>query len=399
MDEDLIELVCNVRWPAQTRAGTFRKTIGRVTETPTTYQMPSFSVSLLRDPDAFSDFCKPHLNELQTQVRQPWELWFDVECNSKIMRQALPPVIPPVTGGPFTADQLVDASGKLRAIADIMWVHLQTYEVANVQVFKSGIGMMSHAVHDLYRWFWGNKDRSLPGFETADDQLREGYLRLARRRSSEGDEAMAAEYSKVTFDLSDAEEVASEIWAEFVSLTARWDKIAAAKENAVKRVATVAREGGAEWLNLKLDRYFRDGLIKPITKENEEFYSSGRTEAHRKRLKSLSAGNPYRKGLELMEKVETDLGFWAAMHGGIITEWPLEELRRRVPTFVVDQVRRGSPWAPDTRLMRLSELSLADVKPVPFTGGIMPLLGSVHESLDGRLPGVLTHALDQLPDT
>jgi hypothetical protein len=210
---------------------------------------------------------------------------------------------------------------------------------------------------------------------------------------------MAAEYSKVTFDLSDAEEVASEIWAEFVSLTARWDKIAAAKENAVKRVATVAREGGAEWLNLKLDRYFRDGLIKPITKENEEFYSSGRTEAHRKRLKSLSAGNPYRKGLELMEKVETDLGFWAAMHGGIITEWPLEELRRRVPTFVVDQVRRGSPWAPDTRLMRLSELSLADVKPVPFTGGIMPLLGSVHESLDGRLPGVLTHALDQLPDT
>jgi hypothetical protein len=259
--------------------------------------------------------------------------------------------------------------------------------------------MMSHAVHDLYRWFWGNKDRSLPGFETADEQLREGYLRLARRRLSEGDEAMAAEYSKVAFDLSDAEEVANEIWAEFVSLIARWDEIAAAKENAVKRVATVAREGGAEWLNLTLDRYFRENLIEPITRENEKFYSSGDTEAHRRKLRSLSAGNPYRKGLELMEKVEADLGFWAAMNGGIITEWPLEELRRRVPTSVVEQMRRGSPWAPDTRLMQLSKLSIADMRLVPFTGGIMPLLDSVHESLDDALPGVLTHALDQLPDS
>jgi hypothetical protein len=65
---------------------------------------------------------------------------------------------------------------------------------------------------------------------------------------------------------------------------------------------------------------------------------------------------------------------------------------------VVEQIRRGSPWAPDTRLEKLSELSLPDISPVPFTQGIMPLLGSVYESLDDALPGLLTHALDQLPD-
>ena len=140
------------------------------------------------------------------------------------------------------------------------------------------------------------------------------------------------------------------------------------------------------------------GLIEPITRENRKFFSSGETDAHREKLKSYSAGNPYRKGLELMEKVEAGLGFWAARHGEIITEWPLEELRMRVPTSVVDQVRPGSPWAPDTRLMQLSDLSLAVARPVPFTGGIMPLLGSIHESLDNALPGVLTHALNQLPD-
>jgi hypothetical protein len=49
--------------------------------------MPSFPVSLLRDPDAFDDFCRPHLTELQTHVRQPWESWYDVECKSEILRQ------------------------------------------------------------------------------------------------------------------------------------------------------------------------------------------------------------------------------------------------------------------------------------------------------------------------
>ena len=399
MDEGLIEMVCNVRWPAQMRAGTFQKTIGRVAETPKTYQMPSFPLSLLHDPDAFDDFCRPHLTELQTQVRESWEAWFDVECKSEILRQTLPTVIPPVTGRPFTADQLVDAAGELRVLADVQWINLQAQQVAEIYIFKSRVGMMSHAVHDLYKSFWGNKDRSLPDFETADDRLRESYLGLARSRLSEGDEAMAAEYSKVAFDLSDAEVDADDIKVEFIDLIARWDEIAAAKENAVKRVATVAREGGVEWWSLMTDKCFRKGQIHPITRENREYFSSSRREDHRKKLKSYSAGNPYRKGLELMEKVEAGLGFWAARHGTLITEWPLEQLRRRVPTSVVEQARRGSLWTPDTRLMQLSGLSHADVRPIPFTGGIMPLLRIVHDSLDNALPGILTHALDQLPDS
>lgn len=398
MEEELIELVCTISWPAQAQAGTFQKTVGRVAQTPTTYQMPGFPVSLLRDAGAFDNFCEPYLTELQTQVQEPWEFWFSFEADNHIIRQALPPVFLPVTQGPYPADRLVGASLELRRFADLLWMQLQTYQVAGVQIFKAGIGMTSHAVHDLYRWFWGNKDRLLPSFETVDDRLREGYVSLARRKLSEDAEAMAAQYSKIAYDLCGTEEAADELRTEFIDLVAYWDGVAAAKENAVKKMATVAREGSAEWWNLVSDRYFRDGLIAPITTETEEFYSSGGTESHRRELRSLSSTNPYRRGLELMESIETDLGFWATMHAGTFTEWPLEELRRRVPISVVEQIRRDSPWAPDTRLVKLSNLSLPDVSPIPFTGGIMPLLGSVYESLDDALPGVLTHAFGQLPD-
>lgn len=398
MDEELIELMCTISWPVRAQAGTFQKSVGRAAQTSATYQMPSFPVSLLRDAGAFDDFCEPHLTELQTQVREPWEFWFNVNTKNNIIRQALPPVFLPVIQGPLPAYQLVDASRKLRWNADMVWVALQTYQTASIQVFKAGIGMTSHAVHDLYRWFWGNKDRLLSGFETVDDRLREGYVSLARETLSEDDEAMAAQYSKIAFDLAGTEEVADEIRTEFIDLVAYWDGVAAAKENTVKKMATVAREGGAEWWNLVSDRYFRNGVIAPITRETEEFLSSGGTESHRQELRSLSSTNPYRRGLELMERIETDLGFWATMHAGAITEWPLEELRRRVPISVIEQIRRDSPWAPDARLVKLSELSLPAVNPIPFTGGIMPLLGRIHESLDDALPGILTYAFDQLPD-
>lgn len=399
MEEQEIELACTLRWPARRQAGTFQKTIGRGADTPVTYEMPSFPVSLLRDANAFEEFCKSHLTELRTWVQQPWEFWFEVVCDNVIIRQSLPPMILPVTSGPFPADQLTNAHNEFRRAADMLWTaSLQTYQIASVQIFKSGIGMTSHALHDLYRWLWGGKDGVGPDLESVDDRLRTYYTRLAKSTLEKGAAGTAAQYAKVAFDLAPTDDIAEELSAKFEHLSACWDDLAVTKENAVKRVATVAREGNAEWWNLVSDRYYRNGLITPITDEIKQFYASGEVQTHQQRIRGLSATNPYRRGLELMEKIETDLGFWAAMHAGIITEWPLEELRRRVPASTVERIRRGSPWAPDTRLEKLAELSQTDTRRIPFTGGIMPHLHSVYMFLDDDLPGLLTHALDQLPD-
>ena len=84
----------------------------------------------------------------------------------------------------------------------------------------------------------------------------------------------------------------------------------------------------------------------------------------------------------------------------LITEWPLEQLRQRVPTStVVEQVRRGSLWTPDARLETLAQLSRADIHEVPFTGEVMPYLHSIHRHLDDTLPGIMTFALEQLRNT
>ena len=403
MQEQTIELICTLRWPAHRQAGTFQKTIGRDTGTPgipATYQMPSFPISLLRDANAFEEFCKAHLDELCSRIQQSWEFSYDVMCNNSIVRQSLPPVILPMTFGPFSASKLANAHNELRIAADILWTsNLQTHQIASVQVFKSGIGMTSDAFHDLYRWLWGTKDGAETNLDSIDARLKSHYTRLAKSALEKSDDEAAAQYAKIVFDLAPTDDAAEETMVEFRHLSAYWNKLMAIKENAVKKVATVAREGNAEWWNLVSDRYYRDGLIAPITEEIEQLYASGETEAHRQKIRGLSATNPYKRGLELMESIETNLGFWAAMHAGIITEWPFEELRRRLPASTVEQIQRGSPWSPDTRLEKLAELSYEDTRSVPFARGTISYLSSVHTFLDGTMSGVLTYALEQMPNS
>ncbi len=353
----------------------------------------------MRDADAFEEFCENHLIGLRTQVRDSWEVLFEVACADVVLRRFLPPMIVPATFGPFPADQLMNAHHVLRQSADHLWTsRLQAHRVANVEVFK-GTGMTIQALHTLYRWLWGTKDGSGDNLVALDDRIRKGYTQLARSLLEKGDDGAAAQYSKVAFDLSPTDDIAEEISVEFAHLSAHWDELAAVKENSVKRVATVAREGIAEWWSLVSGRYYRDGLIAPITDEIKALYSSDELEARRQEIRGWSATNPSRCGLELMEKIESHLGFPTAMLAGIITEWPLEELRRRVPaSAVVEQIRRGSPWAPDTRLEKLAELSYADIRWVPFTGEVMPYLHTIHRCLDDALPGIVTYALEQLPD-
>lgn len=401
--EQLIKLVCTLRWPACSQAGTFQKTIGRAVESransTTQYQMPAFPVSLLRDADAFEEFCETHLTGLRTQVREPWEFWFNVECDNVVIRRSLPALSTPLPHGPYAADHLTDAHTELRQAADLMWtVCLQSHQVANVQIFKQ-TGMTVGAIREIYMWLWGIKEEPLTDAMSVDGCLRTSHMRLARNMLEKGDEETAAQHIKIAFDLTPTEASADELRTEFARVAARWDKIVVVKENAVKRGATVAREGVAEWNTILSEKYYREGLIVPITTEVDSLFTSGELDARRQQIRKLSATNPYRRGLELMEKINANLGFVTTELAGMLTEWPLEELRRRLPASAIAQLRRGSLWAPDTRLERLAELSSADIRLVPFAGEVMPYIQTIHACLDDGLPGIMTYALEQLPDT
>jgi hypothetical protein len=395
--EDHIKLVCTLNWPARNQAGTFQKTIGRPVESASRYQLPAFPISLLRDADAFEAFCRTDLSDVQAEISEPWEFWYEVECYNTTLRRALPGLILPVTFGPFPAELITNPFEEFRQAADIMWTsQLQTHQVEGVHLFRD-TGMVQSAFQDIYAWFWGIKDEGELELSATDAQLRAEYIRLASRKLAAGDEEAAAQYSKIAYDLSATEDAADEVWASFTPLVERWGRFAAANENAIKRIATAAREGNAEWNTIVSERYVRDGLITPITEEVNSMYSSNELETRRQRIRALSATHPYRRGLEHMESIEASMGFSTVSLAGMLTEFPLEELRRRVPASVIEGIKRDSPWSPDTRIQRSAELSPSDVPRITFTGEVMPYMQTIHAHLDSDLPGILSHALDQVP--
>jgi len=277
---------------------------------------------------------------------------------------------------------------------DHSWTSLQSYYVDNVAVVEA-TGMTSHALHGVYRWFWAVKDGLERSFSSVDNLLTVEYSQLARYAMHRGDDETAAQYSKIVFDLS-PDQKANEIFSEFERVTDRWNELAVIKENAVKKVATVAREGVAEHWKFATFTYYRRDLLSPLTEELREFFSSYEVEKEREKLLQRSATNPYRRGLELVEAVEHGFGPVALLMWGIITEWPLEALRLRVPAYMVEHIQKNSPLAPDTRAAKLAELSQKATGHLPSPQNIMPMLQDVHKYLDDSLPGIMTSALCQL---
>src|SRR5918995_3975341 len=146
---DLIRLVCKVNWPARNLAGTFQKTVGRSLEPFTRYRMPAFPISLLRDAQGFRDFCEPHLAALRTQVHEPWEFRFDIECDNQIICDSLPGLTDSPIAGPYDPTQLSDAHTEIRQYADLHWTfYIQMAQAENVLVFKY-TGMRVNALRDI----------------------------------------------------------------------------------------------------------------------------------------------------------------------------------------------------------------------------------------------------------
>lgn len=209
--EDQIRLTCTLNWPARNTSGTFQKTIGRPVEPASRFQMPAFPISLLRDADSFEAYCQTHLADVQAEVSEPWEFWYEVECDNATLRRALPSVILPLTLGPYPPELIMSPSNELRQMADLMWISLlETHQIEGVVLFRD-TGMVQSAFQHVYAWFWGIKDGAELELAATDAHLREKYMRLTSRRLGAGDEETAAQYSKIAYDLSASEEEAEEV--------------------------------------------------------------------------------------------------------------------------------------------------------------------------------------------
>lgn len=400
--ESTIQVRCSATWPSQVDGGSsFQRNIGRSRNDSvlTEYSILAFPLSLLRDAAAFERLCRRELPSLLIQVDQSWDLHLDFDLGGVAQRVLFPPTIYGATVGPGPPDASVDDVQKQIAFfSDQYWCSLQIYYANNLAVVEA-TGMTSHALDAVYRWFWAAKDGPNRASPDVDNLLVTEYLQLAREAVSEGDDEMAAQYSKVAFDLS-PDQNANELLSEFEPLVGRWDKLAVVRENAVKKVAAVAREGFAEHGRLKQTELYRRGLISPLTEGSRHYLSTHDVNVDRAKIARRSAFNPYRYGLELADTVDNGIGPVALLMWGIITEYPLEALRLRVPPYAVQQLQGDSPFAPDLRVEKLAELAQRTIQmgmgPISSPSEVMPRLYDIHLHLDGSVPGFLTCALSQL---
>lgn len=393
---------CSATWPSEVDGGpSFRRSVGRSRDDNvlTGYSLPAFPVSLLRDDAAFERFCGRELPALLAQVSEPWDLRLDFDLSGIVQRVLFPPAIYSPTIGPSPPGASVgDVQRQITFFSDYFWCALQSYYVDSVMVVEA-TGMTSHGLDAVYRWFWAAKDGPHRASPDVDNLLVTEYLQLARNAMSKGDDEMAAQYSKVAFDLSPDRD-ANGLLSEFGALAQRWDELSAGRENTVKKVATAAREGAAEHWRFRQTEQYRQGLLSPLTEGSRQYLSTHDVDADRAKIMRRSASNPYRHGLELADIVGNGLGPVASLLWGVLTEWPLEELRQRVPPYVVQQLQSDSPLAPDLRAEKLADLAQrtmrAGMGPISSPLGIMPRLNDIHRYLDESVPGFLTCAFHQL---
>lgn len=322
----------------------------------------------------------------------------DFDLDGVAQRVLFPPTIYGTTIGPYSSNAPGDVQEHVALVVDNNWCGLQSYYVESVMAVEA-TGMTNHGLQTVYRWFWAAKDGPNRGSPDVDALLVTEYLRLARSAMREGDQEMAAQYSKVAFDLSPNWNADELLW-EFGSLAYRWDELSAGRENAVKKVATAAREGAAEHSRFRQTELYRQGLLSPLTEDRRRYFSTHDVDEDRTKIMRRSASNPYRRGLELADAVGDGLGPAGSLLWGVVTEWPLEELRRRVPPYVVQQLRGDSPLAPDLRASKLAELAQRAIQlgmgEISSPLEVMPRLYDIHLHLDESVPGFLTGALCQL---
>lgn len=389
---------CAIAWPSSVRTGSsFRRTMGKTLNDSATkrHALPPFPVSLLRDASALRKHIEGHLPEMRARPHEPWDLELDLEIRGSVQRMLFPPRMYGATTGPFPPEKLDELHAYVSEPADNIWVGLQSYFLENVVLVET-TGITAHALHALYRWLWTIKDGPNRSSESVNSLLIREYGRLARAAAHNGDDEMAAQYSKIVLDLSSDGRATEEVLAEFGRFTNRWHELATLRENAVKKVAAVAREGIAEHWRFTSHNLYRQGLISPLTQQLRDYYATHDYEKDREKVLDRSPTNPYRRGLELAEKTEKNLGPGAMLLWGVITEWPLEEFRVRVPTYVVRRVRRDFGVAPDIRAEKLATLSQELAGKLDSPNAVMPILKTLHDHLDGAELGILTSALCQV---
>lgn len=397
--EHEIGVRCRVAWPyTESKPLSFQRSVGTTfnRDRKSRCELPEFPISLLRNETSTNYFFDKHVKEIQKHVKESWCLEIDYNLQHVTGREMLPSIVYGSTIGSFATDDLMRLKEFVVEAVDYAWCGLQASYVESLAAEVS-TGVCGSFLDDLYKQQWFRKDGPNRRLQDIDSRLFAEYRELAKAKLRQDDLEMAAQYSQICLNLAVPDSGAEHaILREFSDFPKRWNTLTVRKENSVKKRATVAREGIAVFWRLKMSDMGRSGKIHSLTKEFGDFLRIVDIDMERAKITGKSPSNPYRRGFEIAEEVDQGLGSVALKMWGIITEWPLEEVRTRVPAYVVEKLQGDSPLAPDLRSKRLAELAQDSSKLFTSRADLLPSLRRIGERLDGSIPGIATCALCQL---
>ena len=326
-----------------------------------------------------------------------WAVVVSISTRNEAFWRATPSIQrPPGTSvsriGPYSSADLPDLAAILRRAAAIEWAKHQSSHIVSVG-FRRAIGMTESDFMDAYRSRSYAKHAATPAERQArGSRILGSCFAKAAAALRRGDAATAAQYSRpiairmersrgIMFGPEPGNAVGKVPFVrDFGGLASEWTRIEGRIRGIRAGLSMVESEGYAEWHSARMTALVASGeleMLMPVDK----------TPAPPR--PPMSPTNPYRRGLELMERLEERFGPHFVLVAGPMITLAFSDLCSWLTEDHLRVLDASSVWAPDRRLECLAELKTAH----SFTpGSIGELLQDIVDRLDTPLPGCVTYA-------
>jgi hypothetical protein len=360
-------------------------------------------VSVFRDPDYVGRLIEPNRALIAERTGASWAIALTFVARDDDFRHATPSLDLPqdvvgwVQFGPYDPSELANAGSILQQCVALIWVVHQ------------GSYLLERAFRQTYATtIWEARDRYLERLAAKDGldaQLRQerGSRLLGRAYDiayaalTRGDAETAAQYSRpiairvrnsrgIQFSPEPGHGVGRlPFLRDFGQLANRWTEIEAELNAVQQGFGTVCSEGFAEWSSMTGIRLCLAGDIRPLV----PFDLANPGWARPLPSLNLSPSNPYRRGLELMMRVEQAIGPEMSQLTSVVASAPSNTLSTWLTLPHFRQIPPSSPWTADRRL----EL-LADMDPVhhPSIEMLDTVLDRISQTVDVEPEGVIAYA-------
>lgn len=297
--------------------------------------------------------------------------------------------------GPFGSD--VHLPSIFRNQVCKLWSGQQA-EYAEGFLMASQIAALPSGILEYYSASWRAKESGATASPVNSDRdLFLYFQNMTEVAAIAGRDEIVAEFSDLAHLIcleNGAEERARLLRQKYKHLLDQWEAKDASRHTFVQERSQLVNEGIATWSQFLPAKFYEQGLIKAFCPELAKIF--GDSEVHRKereKIGKMSASNPYRLGLELMEAIEERIGFWFVRAAAQIAESPLRWLSRRLPFSLLNDATTNPAWNPDLRLQKLANLDLPKASD-PFAR--IAALPTIFMQLDGELSGIPSYVWQQM---